>query len=384
MADEINVLQGGLAEELSRIITKRASRRVLLVTGRSSFRSCGAHQTLTSLFGDLGIIFDRFSDFAVNPRLEDAVKGAEQARNFSPDLIVAIGGGSVLDMAKLIRALLVIPGPVESLLSHVYGSLPQGLCLVAVPTTAGTGSEATHFAVVYHQKQKYSFADPNVLPDKVILDPNLTLGLSARLTAISGFDALSQAIEAYWAVGATDESQGYSKIAIRLLWSSLESAVNQPSELNRERMLEGAYWAGRAINIAKTTAAHALSYPLTSNYGIPHGHAVALSLGKILILNSQVEQFQPADPLSRECVAQRLQDLCYLLGAEGPEQACGKLYRLMEKVGLETSLNQLGVCSQLAATQVLSAVNVERLGNNPLRLTPAALALIWSDEGSDG
>ncbi|MEG1564611.1 MAG: iron-containing alcohol dehydrogenase, partial [Bacteroides sp.] len=149
--------------------------------------------------------------------------------------------------------------------------------LIALPTTAGTGSEATHFAVIYKNKIKYSVAHKDILPNIAVVAAEFTYNNTKYLTACTGFDALSQAIEAYWNVNATKESDEYAIKAIKLLWQNLPLVVNTPNKHIRDQVSIGAYWAGRAINITMTTAPHAFSYPFTTYYHYPHGHAVALT-----------------------------------------------------------------------------------------------------------
>src|SRR5262249_51347864 len=142
--------------------------------------------------------------------------------------------------------------------------LNRGLPLVAIPTTAGSGSEATPFAVLYVGHVKHSIAGPAMLPDVAIVDPSLTDSMSPALTAVTGMDAFSQAVESYWCIHSTERSKAYARRAIALVLEHLEVAVTAPREENRRAMSKAAHLAGRAIAITKTTGAHALSYPLTS------------------------------------------------------------------------------------------------------------------------
>src|SRR5690606_25840825 len=142
----------------------------------------------------------------------------------------------------------------------------DGPPLLAVPTTAGTGSEATHFAVVYIDGVKHSLAHPLLRPDLVILDPLLTYAMPPGLTAATGLDALSQGIEALWAVGATTKSVGYAARAVELAAGALETAVIAPDRTARRAMMEAAHASGLAIDISKTTAPHALSYAISTDF----------------------------------------------------------------------------------------------------------------------
>ena len=153
-----------------------------------------------------------------------------------------------------------------------------GKKLIAIPTTSGSGSEATHFAVVYVGGEKFSVAHPiYMLPNVVVLNPSLTYSMDSYQTALSGVDAFAQAMESYWSVNSTEESKKYSIEALELIIEHLPLAVNY-NDNSRDIMLHAANLAGKAINIAKTSGAHAISYVLTSKFNIPHGQAVALTL----------------------------------------------------------------------------------------------------------
>ena len=134
---------------------------------------------------------------------------------------------------------------------------------IAIQTTAGSGSEATHFAVVYYKNKKYSLADKNLIPDLAIVDFFFTKSLNKYVTACSGFDALSQAIESYWSVNSNAKSKMFSEKAIKILKKNLVQVVNRPTRKNREAVMLASHLAGKAINITKTTAPHALSYKIS-------------------------------------------------------------------------------------------------------------------------
>ena len=162
----------------------------------------------------------------------------------------------------------------------------KGVPLVAVPSTAGTGSEATHFAVIYKENVKYSIAHPYLLPNCAIVDAQFTFELPPYITACSGFDALCQAIESFWSVQASEISKGYAREAIIKIRENLLNSIRESNQKSRQQMAHAALLSGKAINITKTTAPHAISYPFTSLYKISHGHAVSLSLEKFISISS--------------------------------------------------------------------------------------------------
>ena len=268
--------------DLKSFFKEQSFERVFLVTGKNSYKSSGAEKYLSNLTKDK--ITFRFSDFEVNPTIEDLSKGVQKFDEFNPDIVIAIGGGSVIDMAKLINVVSANSHSSSKQIIKNSGLIKKkGLKMVAIPTTAGTGSEVTQFAVIYISTKKYSLDHNYLLPDQYILNPSLVHNLPSNILASSAFDALSQAIESFWSVRSTDESKQYARESMKLILESLEKAVNQKSLRSIESLCYGANLAGKAINITRTTAPHALSYPITKIYGIPHGHAVALNLGKFFV-----------------------------------------------------------------------------------------------------
>lgn len=194
----------------------------------------------------------------VNPTMEFAESLLKEAKDY--DEIISIGGGSTIDVGK-------------------YLAFNLKKKHTAIPTTAGTGSEMTKFAVFVKNGKKFSLENDKLIPDKFVLDPSLVVSLSPYQTASGGLDALCQAIESYWSPLATKESRYYSFVAINLIMENLEKSYKEPeNEELRKYMLWAANLSGRAINITRTSICHAISYPLTTRYGIPHGIACALTL----------------------------------------------------------------------------------------------------------
>lgn len=322
--------------------------KVLLVTGKHSYKTSGAERFIGKCLHGFNIVAPRFCDFANNPNITDLNKGLALTKGLSPSVIIAIGGGSVLDMGKLLRFFHTHDG--ETLSGH-YNSNSNEIPLIAIPTTAGTGAEATHFAVLYdEQGKKHSIANEAILPDYAVIYPELTYNQTRYVTACSGFDALAQAIEAYWNKNATSESDEYALKAMNLIFPSLPIAVNNPTKWARDNMAEGAYWAGRAINITKTTAPHAFSYPFTSHYGIPHGHAVALVFPAISHFN-----------LSSGNIPQEKNDFIENFFGH-KDNFYQSMLDFTKSLGLSLPLNNYDL--QL----LLRGINLERLSNNPIAI----------------
>lgn len=351
----------GSIGKLKEIIKNVTPRRVFIISGSRSYEICGAKNVLNSLLA--GIEVKRHHDFEENPKFDDLMKGAGLIRDYNPDMVIAVGGGSVIDTAKLISVLPADTRLAEKIIK-VKVCLPGKIApLVVIPTTSGSGSEATHFAVCYLDKQKYSVADETLLPDYAILDPGLTYSMPPYQTAVSGADALCQAVESYWANSATDESRRYASEAIKLILNNLEIAVNNPDPAIRLAMSKGANLAGKAINISKTTAPHALSYGFTMYHGIHHGHAVSLTLGEFILFNSK-KAFESSD----EELNIRMAEIFALFGCKNAESTRSRFRQIMKAVGLQTRLSDMRI-SNLDICQLVEGVNSERLNNHPIAVS---------------
>lgn len=343
--------------KLREIVQQFSPHRILLVRDSQSYAICGAQSVMDVALESMSVV--EFFDFQQNPKIEDVERGLSIVEKESVDLIIGIGGGSVMDMAKLIRILHSYSVD-ESFKSQ--NKKCELIPLILLPTTAGTGAEATHFAVVYKDKKKYSLAHEDVLADFAFVNPTFTYKIPAYITACTGFDALAQAIEAYWNVNANDESDQYAKKAIGLLEDNLYQAVHSPNAEVRNKVSEGAYWAGRAINITKTTAPHAFSYPYTTYYGLPHGHAVAMTFPQFFALNyGNKENYIGKRPLAEHQL--RMDRLYSWLHIDGNSTACQQITKYILSLGLSLSSPQ-----DFNPKVILDNVNMERLGNNPVKI----------------
>jgi alcohol dehydrogenase class IV len=356
----------GTLGRVADLLGLQQARRALLVTGRESYSLSGAERALSPMLRGLDVT--RFHDFETNPILPDVERGVRLCRDVRPDIVIAVGGGSVIDMAKAINVLAVQDGSPADVLLHAAPIRGRGRPMIAVPTTAGSGSEATHFATIYADGVKHSLTHGSLLPDYAIVDPRLTSALPPQLTAITGLDALAQAIESYWAVGATPGSQALAAEAIDLMWKTLRVAVAVPTPAARADMALGAHLAGRAIDVSRTTAAHAISYPLTKRYGVPHGHAVALTLAAWFEHNAKAARSSVNDARGPGYVERTMSELCRRLGCPTPVAAAEAWRNLVHSVGLATDLRGAGV-SRDVVEGLVEEVNAERLGNHPVQVT---------------
>ena len=354
----------GSISKLREALLDKKVKNLLLVTGKNSFRSSGGEKALRPLFDIFKVI--RFKDFEVNPKFEDALKGVSIARENKIDAVVSIGGGSVIDIAKLILVFFEPHQNPKNIVKGLQKPINPKIPHFSIPTTAGTGSESTHFAVVYLNKNKYSVSANFLTPYMAILDGELIISNSRKQKAYNGLDALAQAIESHWATGSTEESRSYSRKAIPILYNSLTKVVSGDVEKkDYQNFIFAANLAGKAINISKTTAPHAFSYKLTSKYGIPHGHAVWLTLPKIFEIHLNTYDTKKLNLGSCEEFREILNEILSLLGIN-KNIILIELQKFLKNLDLEFSMENLGASTKAARREIAEGVNLERLKNNPV------------------
>ena len=357
----------GSISKLSEILLEKNIKNLLLVTGKRSFSTSGAEKALMPLFDIFNVI--RFNDFEVNPKFEDALKGTSIARKNNIDAVVSIGGGSVIDIAKIILAFIAPNQNLKNIVKGIDKPVNPKILHFSIPTTAGTGSESTHFAVIYLNKIKYSVGSDFLIPYMAILDGELMISNSANQKAYNGLDALAQAIESHWASGSTEKSKIYSSEAIPILYKLLPKIVSGHADKNEcQNFIFAANLAGKAINISKTTAPHAFSYSFTSKYGTPHGHAVWLTLPKIFEIHFKTLDSKNLNLKSYEEFRNSLKEILSLLGIS-PNKILIELQKLLINLGLEFSMEKVGASSKSDRLKISQEVNLERLKNNPISLS---------------
>lgn len=345
-------------------------RRVLVVIDQGAV---AASDTGREIFRQIaGCQHEEFSDFEPNPRWQSGAKAARAAADLDADAVLAVGGGSCCDVAKIAALGCRSPALIDDLARGKPLRCARPIPIIAVPTTSGTGSEATHFAAIHVDGRKVSVAHPGLLPTMAVLDDRFQMTMPPYLAACSGLDALCQAMESLWAVDATPESIRYALVGGRLLAENIESSVLHSEISARRAMMVGSHFAGRAINISKTTASHALSYQLTERFGLHHGHAVALTVGHLAASIRETEESSCVHPLGAEHARERSRLAASLLGV-GPDELPARMARLMATLGLADSLGSAGVDRE-AIPDLATSVDPVRLGNNPRRMSTGQLA----------
>ena len=347
-------------DELSIFLNNNSPKKILLVTGKKSYDSSGAKQIIDVLLDNY--LYRRFYNFEENPKLEDVERGVKLFKEFQCDFIIAIGGGSVLDMAKLINFFNKKQKPFINEFNSLLDT-NDIVPLVAIPTTAGTGSEATHFAVVYYNKKKYSIANDLLLPKFVCIAPKFTYKINKYLTVITAMDAFSQAIESYWNVNSTEESLLYSEESIKLVWKYLPKLINENDIDARNSISRASFLAGKAINITKTTAPHAFSYFLTDKLNLPHGHAVAITLPFFCKYNYDLSLNSCNDLRGVNFVKNKVESIASIIGVEVYDLD-RTLYSFINDLEIKFDYSKFANDIKFIENWK-NNVNLERLKNNP-------------------
>lgn len=292
-----------------------------------------------------------------NPQLSGVCESARLARERGAEAVVGVGGGSAIDTAKFAAAAAL--GDLTPADYYGGAAFPrQRLAVVAVPTTAGTGSEVTQVSVVNDGAQKKTINDPAFMPRAAIVDPELMLSVPPRTTMITGLDALAHALEGFWSRSHQPIADLTAAEAVRLILGSLERAwANGADREARGAMAYAATLAGMSFARPRTAGCHACSYPLSMDWHLPHGEACAFTLGAFVRINAD----------------ERLEGLCRAAGLSGgTEELSAEIERLKALAGLRTRLSQLGDVDvgKLAADCAAHPL----MRNNPVPMTPEALA----------
>jgi alcohol dehydrogenase class IV len=302
--------------------------------------------------------------------VDTATAAAEAAKDFAPDLVIGIGGGSCLDMAKCVALLLTHGGRPQA----YYGELKVPgpiLPLIAVPTTAGTGSEVTPVAVLSDPDRslKVGISSPYLIPIAAICDPELTLTCPAQLTAYAGADALTHALEAFTAtrrrptatltqdrvfIGKNAISDQFALTAIALLWQGLEAACRDGADREaRSKVMQGATFAGLAFGVAGTAAAHAIQYPLGALTHTAHGAGVACLMPWVMHWN-------------RPVIGSELVEIAAAIGLGSADDVIPAISALFARIGIPPTLKALGLAEDRLDWVAEQSCGIERLiQNNP-------------------
>ncbi|HDM6053880.1 TPA: iron-containing alcohol dehydrogenase, partial [Staphylococcus aureus] len=305
-----------------------------------------------------------FSEVEPNPSTNTVYKGLEMMVDFQPDTIIALGGGSAMDAAKAMWMFFEHPetsffGAKQKFLDigkRTYKiGMPENATFICIPTTSGTGSEVTPFAVITDSETnvKYPLADFALTPDVAIIDPQFVMSVPKSVTADTGMDVLTHAMESYVSVMASDYTRGLSLQAIKLTFEYLKSSVEKGDKVSREKMHNASTLAGMAFANAFLGIAHSIAHKIGGEYGIPHGRANAILLPHIIRYNAKDPQKHALFPKYEFFRADTdYADIAKFLGLKGNttealvESLAKAVYELGQSVGIEMNLKSQGVSEE--------------------------------------
>jgi len=359
------VMGPGSADSVAAEVKRLGANKIIIVTDPGLVKT-GIVDRFEGLLNKAGFSLGRFDAVEPDPRYEVASQAAEFAKSSGADLILGIGGGSSLDIAKVAAILVTNAQPIGSLFGIDLVEAP-GLPLILVPTTAGTGSEVTPIAILsdHQEKLKKGIVSPHLFPASAILDPELTLGLPPSVTASTGMDALIHAVEAYTSKNATPLTDLLAVQAMKLLFENIRTAYANGSDLQaRSNMLEGSMLAGMAFANAGVTAVHAFAYPIGAEFHIPHGVANSIMLAAVMEFNmlGNLRKFAQMAELFGE-------DTIGLSERKSAQLAVDALRTLAADLRVPSHLSEFGVKEEDIPSLAEGVMKVTRLlANNPREL----------------
>ena len=356
----------GAGESVSNVIRGMGCEHALIVTD-ANINRVGIIAEVETWLKEGGVASTVWDDVKPEPLTGSISQGVEVARATGCDLILGIGGGSAIDVAKAVAVMLTNDGAIEDFLGNELVER-RGLPTVMMPTTSGTGAEITLNAIFYveAERAKKAIISAKIIPDAAIVDPALTLSLPPDMTAATGFDALCHAVECYTSKNASPFSDVFSLEAIRLIGANLREAVHNGSSLSaREAMAQASMFGGMAIAGGGTNAVHALAYPLQSLNRIAHGIANAVLLPYVMEYNlvGDVGRFA--------AIAEALGvPTAHLSPRSAAQAGVDAVRELSEDIGLPQRIGNLGVTADQIPDLVSGALQVTRLlMNNPREVT---------------
>lgn len=312
----------------------------------------------------------RFSNFVPNPLYESVVEGVNVFCKERCDTIVAVGGGSAMDVAKCIKLYSNMNREDNFLKQPI---VPNDIPLIAVPTTAGTGSEATRYAVIYYQGEKQSIADDSCIPSVVLFDTSVLETLPLYQKKATMMDAMCHSLESFWSVNSTEQSKEYSREALSMIMENYRDYLAGDNTKN-ELMLKASHIAGKAINITQTTAGHAMSYKLTSMFHVAHGHAVALCVKSIWpFMVKHIDNC--IDHRGKAYLQNTFREIAEIMNCSSVENAMLTFGNLVD----ELELYAPGNVTEKDYEVLKNSVNPVRLKNNPVAFSVEDIDKIYHD-----
>ena len=349
------------SEDVLKFINDKSFKKIFVLCGKKSFVNSGAENLLKKVNNSEVKLSYKKSEI---PILEELIEIIKEIQNFKPDLFLAIGGGAVIDYAKIVNVVDVREDLAELIVNYKYPFNKKYTKLAVIPTTAGSGAEVTSNAVIYVDGIKHSFESELLLPDHFFLVPEFLISAPNKIKASAGFDAIAQALESLVSRKSNAKSVEYASKSLRVSVNSFISFINDPNMKNATEMSIASNLAGKAISISKTTAPHATSYPFTSLFNISHGHAVGLFFEKFFKFNYEhLNKSETSFDLN-----ERFNLIFKLFDVPDINSFNSKISLIKKQAKLEDDLAKLNIDIIRSSEDVLKGINLLRLGNNPVKI----------------
>ena len=349
-------------EDIIKFVRDKSFKKIFVLCGKKSFVTSGAEELFKKIIIDKEVkLFYKKSEL---PILDELIEIINDIKNFEPDLILAVGGGAVIDYAKIANVVDVRKDLADLIVNYSYPFKKKYTKLTVIPTTAGSGAEVTSNAVIYVDGIKHSFESELLVPDNFFLVPEFLISAPHKIKASAGFDAIAQALESLVSKKSNAQSVDYASKSLRVSVNSFISFVNDPNMKNATEMSIAANLAGKAISISKTTAPHAASYPFTSLFNISHGHAVSLFFERFFKFN-----YDNLDKSETSFDLKKRFDLIFnLFDVPNINEFNSKISLIKNKAKLEDNLIKLDIDIQQSSENIFKGINLLRLGNNPVKI----------------
>ena len=348
--------------QLKKFINNNRFKKIFVLCGKKSFVASGAKVYFKKILNNKNYkLYYKDSNI---PIFKELIKITKDIRNFEPDLILAIGGGAIIDYAKMANVIEIRSNLSNLITNYSYPYKKKFTKLVVVPTTAGSGSEVTSNAVIYVHGIKHSLESNLLIPDKYFLLPRFLISAPKKIKASAGFDAIAQALESLISRKSNKKSVEYALKSLKISINSYISFLNKPNIKNATKMSIASNLAGKAINISKTTAPHATSYPFTILFNINHGHAVSLffeSYFKFI--------FDNLDKADTSFNLKKRFDLIFkLFNVSDIDGFNSKISFLKKRAFLEDNLIILNIDIKKNLDKIIKNINMLRLKNSPIQI----------------
>lgn len=349
-------------EDILKFINDKNFKKIFILCGKKSFVTSGAEDLFKKIINDKEIKF--FYKNSELPVLEELIEIINNIKNFKPNLILAVGGGAVIDYAKIANVVDVRSDLADLIINYAYPFKKKYTKLAVIPTTAGSGAEVTSNAVIYVGGIKHSFESELLIPDNHFLVPEFLISAPNKVKASAGFDAIAQALESLVSKKSNDQSVEYATKSLKISVKRYISFLSDPSLKNAAEMSIASNLAGKAINISKTTAPHAVSYPFTSLFNISHGHAVGLFFESFFKFN--YDNLNKSD--TSFDLKKRFKLIFDLFDVKNIDNFNSKIKLIKTKAKLEDNLKILNIDINKSSEKIIKGINLLRLGNNPIKI----------------